>query len=454
MSQIKEYIDNNKNKFLSELFDLIRIPSVSAKTEHKSYMIEAASYIKDSLLLAGADTAEVMQTSGHPVVVGSKIINKSYPTILIYGHYDVQPPEPIELWNTPPFEPTIIDGKIFARGADDDKGQLFMQIKAFETLYKTDRLKCNIKFLIEGEEEIGSLNLKHFCESNKELLKCDLILVSDTNMIAQDTPSITVGLRGLAYFQIEVTGSNRDLHSGIFGGAVANPINVLTQMIAKLTDKHNKITIPGFYDNVQEIPTKEREIMNQAPFNKEEYCKSLNINDTHGEYGFTTIERTGIRPSIDVNGIWGGYIGEGTKTILPSKAFAKISFRLVPNQSPTEIEVIFRNYIHSITPNGVTVKVEHLHGGLPYSALTNSKEYKAAEKACETTYGKKPIPTRSGGSIPVIATFEEVLGVKSLLLGFGLESDAIHSPNENYPLFNFFKGIETICEFYLNYQNE
>jgi acetylornithine deacetylase/succinyl-diaminopimelate desuccinylase-like protein len=452
MKTTNQYIESNKSRFLSELFDLIRIPSVSAKAEHKSFMIEAAGYMKESLLSAGADTADIMQTNGHPVVVGQKIINSAYPTILIYGHYDVQPPEPLELWNTAPFEPTIIDGKIFARGADDDKGQLFIQIKAFETIYKCGLLKCNVKFLIEGEEEVGSLHLKEFCENNKELLKCDLILVSDTNMVAADVPSITVGLRGLAYFQVEVTGPNRDLHSGIFGGAVANPINSLTQMIAQLTDQYHRITIPGFYNDVVTLSELERELINKAPFSKEDYCKSLDINEIQGEDGFSTIERTGIRPSMDVNGIWGGYIGEGTKTVLPSKAYAKISFRLVPNQNPAMIEKIFTKHLQSIAPRGVSIKVNYLHGGLPYTSNINSKEYKAAEKAYETTYGKKPIPARTGGSIPVIATFEEVLGVKSLLLGFGLESDAIHSPNENFPLVNFFKGIETICEFYLHYQ--
>jgi acetylornithine deacetylase/succinyl-diaminopimelate desuccinylase-like protein len=453
MSQINNFISTNKNRFLSELFELIRIPSVSAKAEHKNYMAEATTYLKEILLLAGLDQAEIMQTKGHSVVFGQKIINENYPTILIYGHYDVQPPEPLELWNTPPFEPTIIDGKIYARGADDDKGQLFIQIKAFETLNKCGLLKCNVKFLIEGEEEIGSVHLKEFCEKNKEILKCDLILVSDTNMIAPDVPTVTVGLRGLAYFQVEVTGSNRDLHSGIFGGAVANPINVLAQMIAKLTDENNRITIPGFYNNVMDLSDFERDMINKAPFNDEEYCKSLGINDTHGEKGYTTIEKTGIRPSIDVNGIWGGYIGEGAKTVLPSKAFAKISFRLVPNQNPTDIEGLFTKYMQSIAPNGVTINVTYLHGGFPYSSSLNSKEYKAAVAAFEITFGKKPIPARTGGSIPVIATFEEVLGVKSLLLGFGLESDAIHSPNENFPISNFFKGIETICEFYLKYQD-
>lgn len=449
---IKEQINIHGNDYLQDLFEIIRIPSVSAKSEHKIFMLEAANALRSILIKAGADKVEILQTAGNPVVFGEKIIDKNYPTIMVYGHYDVQPPEPLELWNTPPFEPTIINEHIYARGADDDKGQLFMHIKAFEILNKLNFLSCNVKFLIEGEEEIGSPNLRDFCINNVNKLSCNVIIVSDTNMIDTDIPSITVGLRGLSYLQLEVTGANRDLHSGIFGGAVANPIIALSQIISQLIDENNHITIPGFYDDAIKISNEERIELNKAPFDLDSYCKSLDIKEVTGEKGYTTVERTGIRPSMDINGIWGGYTGEGAKTVLPSKAYAKLSFRLVPNQEPKKIAQLFQKYIASITPNGVSIAIEYLHGGKSYFTSTESKEYKAAEKAYSLTYDKKPFPVRTGGSIPVIADFEEILNVKSLLLGFGLESDAIHSPNENYPLKHFFKGIETICMFYILYQ--
>jgi len=448
MEKVTKYIDENRQRFLDELFDFIRIPSVSAKPEHKKDMARATEFIKDKLLEAGADKAEVFTTQGHPVVYGEKMVDKDAPTVLVYGHYDVQPAEPFELWDSPPFEPEIRDEKIYARGADDDKGQLFMHVKAFEYMNRTDALTCNIKFMIEGEEEIGSPSLKKFCVDHKELLLSDVILVSDTTMIAPDTPSITIGLRGLSYMEVEVSGPNRDLHSGLYGGAVANPANVLAKMIASLTDENNRITIPGFYEDVLEVSREERDEMAKRPFNLDEFKKSINIDHESGEEGYTTLERTGIRPSLDVNGIWGGFTGEGAKTILPSKASAKISMRLVPNQKSKKIDKLFEDYFKSIAPDGVKVKVKSLHGGEGYVSPIDTIAYQAASKACEVTFGKKPIPVRSGGSIPIISDFEQVLGVKSILLGFGLDSDAIHSPNENYPLFNFFKGIETIPVFF------
>lgn len=448
---IKEYVEKNKDRFLSELFELIRIPSVSSKAENKADMLKAADAIRKSLLDAGADKAEIMETSGHPVVYGEKIINPALPTVLVYGHYDVQPAEPFELWKSKPFEPEVRDGKIFARGADDDKGQMFMHVKAFELMNRTNSLTTNVKFMIEGEEEIGSPSLKQFCEENIELLKADIILVSDTTLIANDIPSITVGLRGLSYLEVEITGPNRDLHSGLYGGAVANPINILSKMIARLQDEDNKITIPGFYDDVIISSKEERSEMAKAPFNLDEYKKSIDIKEIHGETGYSSIERTGIRPSLDVCGIWGGYTGEGAKTVLPSKAYAKISMRLVPNQDSHKVDKLFEDYFKSIAPPSVKVSVKSLHGGQGYVAPIDTPAYQAASKAMEETFGKKPVPTRSGGSIPIISTFEEVLGIKSILLGFGLESDAIHSPNENYPLFNFYKGIETIPLFYKYY---
>ncbi|MBE9510136.1 MAG: dipeptidase [Bacteroidetes bacterium] len=448
METIKNYIEENKERFLEELFDLIRIPSVSSKAENKNDMFRATKYITDQLLKAGVDKAEVYKTDGHPVVYGEKIIGKDKPTVLVYGHYDVQPADPLDKWDSDPFEPEIRDGKIYARGADDDKGQLFMHLKAFEYMIRTETLPCNVKFMIEGEEEVGSPNLKIFCKKFKDMLACDVILVSDTTMISQDIPSITIGLRGLSYMEVEVTGPDRDLHSGLYGGAVANPVNILSKMIASLTDKDGIITIKGFYDDVLTATDEERKELNKRPFNIDEFKKSINVDEVAGEKGYTTIERLGIRPSLDVNGIWGGYTEEGAKTILPSKASAKISMRLVPDQKSKKIDKLFEDHFKSIAPEGVRVKVHSLHGGEGYVSPINIPAYLAASKACEDTFGKKPIPVRSGGSIPIVADFEEVLEVKSILLGFGLDSDAIHSPNENYPLFNFFKGIETIPLFY------
>ncbi len=448
MKDVKAYIEANKDRFLQELFDLIRIPSISAESEHKADMMRCAEKWKEYLLQAGCDKAEVMPTAGNPVTYGEKIIDPKKPTVLVYGHMDVMPVEPLAEWRTTPFEPVIKDGKIWARGADDDKGQSFMQAKAFEFMVKTGQLPCNVKFMIEGEEEIGSGSLYGFCEEHKEMLKADVIVVSDTSMIAPDVPSITSGLRGLCYWEVEVTGANHDLHSGIYGGAVANPINILCKMIAGLHDEDNHITIPGFYDDVLVISDEERALMAKAPFNEEAYKKELAIKTVHGEKGYTTKERTGIRPCLDVCGIWGGYTAEGSKTVLPSKAYAKISTRLVANQDFNKISEMFKNYFESIAPDCVTVKVTPCHGGAAYVSPLEMKAYKAAEKAMETTYGKRPIPTRSGGSIPIIAGFEKILGIKSILMGFGLGSDDIHAPNENYPLEQFFKGIETIPYFY------
>ena len=448
MEHIEEYIKSNKDRFLDELFGLIRIPSISSKEEHKEDMLKAAEYLRESLISAGAVKAVVMETKGFPVVYGEKITNPALPTVLVYGHYDVQPVEPLDLWKSPPFEPEIRDGKIYARGADDDKGQLFMQVKAFEIMNQTGNLACNIKFMIEGEEEIGSPSLKDFCMKNKELLKADIILISDTTMIAQDIPSLTVGLRGLSYLEVEITGPNRDLHSGIYGGAVANPANVLSKMISAMTDENGKITIPGFYDDVMEVSKNERDMMAKAPFDLEKYKKELEIDAVDGEKGYTTTERTGIRPSLDVCGMWSGYTGKGAKTVLPSKAWAKISMRLVPNQKSKKIDKLFEDYFLSIAPPTVKVKVTSLHGGEGYVSPIDTPGYKAASLALKEVFGKDPIPIRTGGSIPIVADFEEVLGIKSILMGFGLDTDAIHSPNENYPLFNFFKGIETIPCFF------
>lgn len=448
---VKAFIEENKDRFLEELFDFLRIPSISAQNERKDDMLKTADFLKRKLLDAGVDNAEVMATDGHPVVVAQKIINPSLPTVMIYGHYDVQPVDPIELWKSAPFVPEVRDGKIFARGANDNKGQLYMHIKALEFMVKNNSLPCNVKFIIEGEEEIGSPNLKKFCIAHKDILNCDVILVSDTTLISFDTPSITVGLRGLAYLEVEVTGPDHDLHSGLFGGAVANPINVLAQMIAQLKDDKQRITIPEFYTDVVSISSQEREEMAKAPFDIQKYKKSLAILEVMGEVGYSTIERTGIRPTLDVCGIWGGYTGEGAKTVLPSKAFAKISMRLVPNQTPEKIAELFEKYFLKLAPAGVQVKVKYLHGGMAYVSPIDTPAYKAAEKAMLQTFGKKPIPFRSGGSIPVIADFEQVLGVKSILMGFGLESDAIHSPNENFSLNLFYKGIETIPYFFKYY---
>lgn len=451
MKDLKNYIEANKDRFLDELFSLIRIPSISSQEEHKEDMVRCANRWKELILAAGADKCEVMPTEGNPVVYAEKIINPSAPTVLVYGHYDVMPVDPEELWKTKPFEPVVKDGKIWARGADDDKGQSFMHAKAFEYMVKTNQLPCNVKFMLEGEEEIGSGSLYGFCEKNKQLLKADIILVSDTGMIATDIPSITTGLRGLSYLEVEVTGPNKDLHSGIFGGAVANPINILCQMIASLTNEKNEITIPHFYDDVLVLSAEERALMAKAPFNLEEYKKALEIDEVHGEEGYSTIERTGIRPTLDVCGIWGGYTGEGSKTVLPSKANAKISMRLVPNQDSQKISELFQKHFESIAPKSVKVKVTPCHGGEAYVSPIDMPAYKAAEKAYETTFGKRPIPTRSGGSIPIISGFERILGIKSILMGFGLGEDAIHSPNENYKVEHFFKGIETIPYFYQYY---
>ena len=448
MKDVKAYIEANKDRFLNELFELIRIPSISAESEHKDDMVHCAEKWREYLLSAGCDRAEVMPSAGNPVVYGEKIIDPAKPTVLVYGHYDVMPVAPLELWRTQPFEPVVKDGRIWARGADDDKGQSFMQAKAFEFMVATGQLPCNVKFMIEGEEEIGSGSLYGFCEEHKEMLKSDVILVSDTSMIAPDVPSITSGLRGLCYWDVEVTGANHDLHSGIYGGAVANPIIILSKMIAGLHDENGHITIPGFYDDVLVISDEERALMAQAPFNEEAYKKELDIKAVHGEKGYTTKERTGIRPCLDVCGIWGGHTGEGSKTVLPSKAYAKISTRLVANQDFHKISDLFQNYFESIAPDCVRVKVTPCHGGAAYVSPLEMKAYQAAEKAMETTYGKRPIPTRSGGSIPIVAGFENILGTKSILMGFGLGSDDIHAPNENYPLEQFFKGIETIPYFY------
>lgn len=448
MKDIKAYIEQHKDRFLEELFELIRIPSISAEAEHKDDMIRCAEKWRSLLLEAGADKAEIMPTAGNPVVYGEKIVDPAKPTVLVYGHYDVMPVAPLELWRTQPFEPVVKGGRIWARGADDDKGQSFMQAKAFEFMVRTGQLPCNVKFMLEGEEEIGSGSLYAFCENNKALLKADVILVSDTSMIAADVPSITSGLRGLCYWDVEVTGANHDLHSGIYGGAVANPINALCRMIADLHDADRHITIPGFYDDVLVISDEERALMAQAPFDEEAYKRELDIDAVCGEKGFSTKERTGIRPCLDVCGIWGGHTGEGSKTVLPSKAYAKISTRLVANQDFQKISRMFQTYFEAAAPEGVRVKVTPSHGGAAYVSPLEMAAYRAAEKAMTETYGKRPIPTRSGGSIPIVAGFEKILGIKSILMGFGLGSDDIHAPNENYPLQQFFKGIETIPYFY------
>lgn len=446
-----QYLNNNKNRFLNELCELLKIPSVSADAAFANAVSETAKKVAHYLKNAGAENVEICQTKGHPIVFGEKIISSELPTILVYGHYDVQPPDPIELWNFPPFEPVIIDEKVYARGACDDKGQMFMHIKAFELMMQTETLSCNVKFLIEGEEEVGSVNLEEFLTKNKTKLAANVVLVSDTGMIANDVPSITVGLRGLSYLEVEVTGPNRDLHSGIYGGAVANPINILCEMIASLKDKNNRISVPGFYEKVEELSAAERSEMARAPFNLDAYKHHLDINEVHGESGYSTMERVSIRPTLDVNGIWGGYTGEGAKTVIASKAYAKISMRLVPNQVPDEITELFKTHFEAIAPPSVKVKVTPHHGGLPVVTPTDSVEYLAASKAMEKTFGKVPIPVRTGGSIPIVALFESILGLKTILMGFGLDSDAIHSPNEHFGLFNFYKGIETIPFFYHYY---
>jgi len=447
----KDYQETHKQRFLEELLELLRIPSVSAKTEHNQDMIDCAAAVKHRLLEAGADTVTIYETPGHPIVYGEKIIDPLKPTILVYGHYDVQPADPIELWKSGPFDPTIIDGKIFARGSCDDKGQFYMHVKALETMTKTNSLPANVKFIIEGEEEVGSPNLANFVIANKVLLKADVILISDTSMLSMENPSIDIGVRGLSYIEVEVTGPNRDLHSGVYGGAVANPITMLAKMIAACHDENNHITIPGFYDDIIESTTEERAKMAKAPFDETEYKADLGVSNLWGEKGYTTNERTGIRPTLEVNGIWGGYQGEGAKTVLPSKAFAKISCRLVPNQSSVKITEKILNYFKTMAPAGVTVKAAEHHGGEPYITPIDSDAYQAASKAITTTFGKEPIPVRGGGSIPICALFEKELGLKIVFMGFGLDSDNLHSPNEKFDIFNFYKGIETIPYFHQYY---
>jgi acetylornithine deacetylase/succinyl-diaminopimelate desuccinylase-like protein len=444
----KDYQEKNKDRFLEELLALLRIPSVSAKKEHKDDMVKCSEAVKERLLQAGADKVNIYPTDGHPVVFGEKIIDHKKPTILVYGHYDVQPADPLELWHSGPFEPVIKDGKIYARGACDDKGQFYMHIKALETMIKTDSLNTNVKFIIEGEEEIGSPNLGKFVVANKHLLKADVILISDTAMLSMETPSIDIGVRGLSYIEVEVTGPNRDLHSGVYGGAVANPITILAKMIASCHNENNHVTIPGFYDDVVLATDEERKLMAAAPYNEEKYKNDLGVKELWGEKGFTTNERTGIRPTLEINGIWGGYLDEGAKTVLPSKAIAKISARLVPDQSSEKITKILLEHFKKIAPPSVTVHAFEHHGGEPYMTPINSKAYKAAAKAMETTFGKSPIPVRGGGSIPICSLFEKELGIKVVFLGFGLDSDNLHSPNEKFDLVNFYKGIETIPYFH------
>lgn len=459
MNKTQSYINNHKEMFLEELLSLLKIPSVSADPKYANDVKLTAEFVHKSLEDAGCDRVEIFETAGHPIVYGEKILNKDLPTVLVYGHYDVQPADPIELWDSPPFEPVIKStelhpgGAIFARGACDDKGQMYMHVKAFEAMIKSGELPCNVKFMIEGEEEVGSVNLGAFCKENKELLSSDVILVSDTSVIANDVPSITVGLRGLSYLEVEVTGPNKDLHSGVYGGAVGNPINILCDMIASLKDADKHITIPGFYDDVEVVSIEDREAMNKAPFSIENYKNGLDIKETEGEKGYTVLEQTSIRPTLDVNGIWGGYIGEGAKTVLPSKAFAKISMRLVPNQDSEAITSLFKEHFEAIAPPSVTVKVRPHHGGEAAVTPTNTVEYQAAHLAMKQTYRKDPIPQRGGGSIPIVALFEKVLGVKTVLMGFGLNSDDIHSPNEHYGLFNYYKGIETIPYFFKYYSD-
>jgi len=457
MSKVNQYIAENKTRFLDELLEMLRIPSVSADPKYKADVARNAEVVAESLRSAGCEKVEIYPTAGHPIVYGEHVFDASLPTVLVYGHYDVQPADPLELWESPPFEPVIKktdihpEGAIFARGSCDDKGQMFMHVKAFEAMIRTNELACNVKFMIEGEEEIGSSNLGTFCSKYKDMLACDVVLISDTSVIANDIPSITVGLRGLSYVEVEVTGPNKDLHSGVYGGAVGNPANILCDMIASLKDSNKHITIPGFYDDVVIVSDEERAAMNKAPFSRDEYMKGLGVQDTQGEKGYTILEQTSIRPTLEVNGIWGGYIGEGAKTVLPSKAFAKISMRLVPNQKSDVITKLFKDYFESIAPPSVKVEVRPHHGGEAAVTPSDTPEYKAAAKAMLETYGKEPIPVRGGGSIPIVALFEKVLNVKTVLMGFGLDSDDIHSPNEHYGVFNFYKGIETIPHFYKYY---
>lgn len=453
MEQQAHYFEQNKRRFLDELMDLLRIPSVSADEKFKAEVLRCAQFTAEKLKAAGAENVSLYETKGHPIVYGEKIISSDLPTVLVYGHYDVQPADPYELWDSPPFEPIIKDEKIYARGSADDKGQFYMHVKALEMMLATNTLPCNVKFMIEGEEEIGSDNLETFVRNHTDKLKSDVVLISDTSMIANDCPSITTGLRGLAYLEVEVTGPNRDLHSGVYGGAVANPINILCEMIASLHDENRRVTIPGFYDDVAEVAAEERAMMAKAPFDQAVYNDDLGIKAELGEKGYTTLERVSIRPTLDVNGIWGGYTGPGAKTVLPSKAFAKISMRLVPNQSSEKIMRLFSEHFLKIAPAAVKVEVRPHHGGEAAVTPTDSIAYRAAAQAMETTFGKTPIPLRTGGSIPIVTMFEKVLGTKSVLLGFGLDSDAIHSPNEHYGLFNYYKGIETIPYFFKYFTN-
>ncbi|GGF32332.1 dipeptidase [Echinicola rosea] len=454
----KDYIQQNQDKFIEELLELLRIPSVSADPKFKEDVLKAAEYVKNSLAQAGADKVEICPTPGYPVVYGEKIIDPALPTVLVYGHYDVQPADPYELWESAPFEPVIKktdlhpEGAIFARGSADDKGQFFMHVKAFEAMMAEGDLTCNVKFMIEGEEEVGSDNLANFIKENKEKLQSDVVLISDTSMLSLETPSVTVGLRGLAYMQVEVTGPNRDLHSGTYGGAVANPINILCKIIAQLQDEDKRITVPGFYDKVEELSAEYRKKLNEAPFDLHDYKRKLAIKEVEGEAGFTTLERTGIRPTLDVNGIWGGYIGEGAKTVLPSKAYAKISMRLVPHQDHHEISELFQQHFESLAPDSVKVKVTPHHGGKPAVVPTSSVGYKAAEAAVQEVFGKKAIPTREGGSVPITSLFQEELKLDPILLGFGLDTDAIHSPNEHYGVKNYLLGIETIAAFFKHFR--
>ncbi|THD69734.1 dipeptidase [Robertkochia marina] len=454
MENIASYISTHQQRFIDELIELLKIPSVSADPAYAEDVLNTAEAVRAALQQAGCDHTEICETPGYPIVYGEKIIDTNLPTVLVYGHYDVQPPDPVDLWDSPPFEPVIKktelhpEGAIFARGACDDKGQMYMHVKALEYMIANHALPCNVKFMIEGEEEVGSESLGWFLERNREKLANDVILISDTGMISKDTPSITTGLRGLSYVEVEVTGPNRDLHSGLYGGAVANPINILSKMIAQLQDENNHITIPGFYDKVQELSRAERDEMAKAPFSLEGYKKALDIEDVYGEAGFVTNERNSIRPTLDVNGIWGGYTGEGAKTVIPGKAYAKISMRLVPDQNWEEITQLFKSHFEAIAPKGVRVKVKPHHGGFPYVTPIDSDGYRAASKAYEQTFGKTPIPQRSGGSIPIVSLFEKELKSKTILMGFGLDSDAIHSPNEHYGVWNYLKGIETIPYFY------
>jgi len=457
MHTIKDYIHNNRQRMLDELLDLLRIPSISADPAYAGDVRRMAEATAEHLRKAGADAVDIHETPGHPIVYAEKMVDPSAPTVLVYGHYDVQPPDPLDLWESPPFEPVIKktalhpEGAIFARGACDDKGQFFMHVKAFEAMQRHQMVPCNIKFMLEGEEEVGSKNLENFCRAHTDKLACDVVLISDTSIIANDTPSLTVGLRGLCYMEVEVTGPCKDLHSGVYGGAVANPVNVLCDMISKLHDANRRVTIPGFYDDVLDYSAAERQRINEAPYNEQQYKADLRVNGLLGEVGYSTLERTGTRPTLDVNGIWGGYIGEGAKTVLPSKAYAKISMRLVSNQDPLKVEKQFAEYFTSLAPDGVQVKVAPHHGGYPVVVPTDAVEYRAAEQAMVDAFGQKPIPQFGGGSIPIVAMFQQVLGVNSVLMGFGLDSDDIHSPNEHFGVFNFFKGIETIPGFFTHY---